>query len=229
MRDPRPRVLEIARKATARARARGPAEVAGTLARMAAEEAWSHDALLVFRRPTPAPEVQRPGIELRAAAASDGSAYARDVGTDSPDTFARRLTADTDCYLLVRAGRIVHASWVTRSAAWTRELRAYLVPPPGDAYVYESYTAPPERGQGLYPFALTQICARLAAAGMGHLWVAVENRNVASLRAVAKAGFELALEIAYRRRFGRVIVDPARPAPGFADGEALRVAPRRRP
>jgi hypothetical protein len=103
---------------------------------------------------------------------------------------------------------IVHSSWVTTAAAWTREIRGYMIPPTGDAYVYESFTRPEVRGRGVYPFALRSISSWGAVAGVSRVWVAVEADNPASLKAVAKGGFEPAFRFSYRRRVGRLNIDP---------------------
>ena len=112
----------------------------------------------------------------------------------------------------------MHASWVTTGAAWTRELGRYIVPPRGDAYVYESFTRDEVRGRGIYPLALRNIAARLGVEGVTRLWVAVEKDNVPSLRSVRKGGFEPAFELPYRRRLGTVRI-------GSASGPRADVAP----
>lgn len=221
MPDLRPGPYRSTLKVLARLRARGPAEVASTaVARVRA--AWSSDDVLVIlaRGAAGAPEAPAgDGFEFREATAADGAAYARDVGTDSPAGFRIRLTQATRCFVIERDGRIVHATWVTRRAAWTREVGAYLKPPPGDAYTYESFTAPEARGQGLYPHALGRMCAWLAPRGVGRVWVGVERGNAPSLRAVAKAGFEPVCELAFGRRRGRLRVDaPSGPRAGECAG-----------
>lgn len=209
MPDVRPGPYRSTLKVAARVRARGPAEVVRTgVERLRA--AWSsHDVLVILvRQAAGGPEPPAPdGFRFREATAADGHAYARDVGTDSPAGFRIRLTQATRCFVVEHGGRIVHATWVTRRAAWTREIGAYLKAPSGDAYTYESFTAPEARGQGLYPHALGQTCAWLAGRGVDRLWVGVERGNVPSLRAVAKAGFEPACELAFGRRRGRSWVE----------------------
>ena len=161
---------------------------------------------MVFARPAAGDAPRVEGLDVRRAVAADGPGYERWIGTDSARTFADRLSAKTRCYLVMADERIVHASWVTTAAAWTRELRAYLRPPPGDAYVYESVTRADARGMGAYPIALRYVCADLARDGIGDVWVAVEEDNPASTRAVTKAGFEPRFRISYRRRWGTLKV-----------------------
>ncbi len=152
------------------------------------------------------------GLRVRRAEASDAPRCARDIGSDSTSTFRRRLTGTTACFLAELDGRIVHASWVTTSGAWTRELQLYVVPPRGEgrlnaggeAYVYESFTRPEARGRGAYPQVLRHISIWAAAAGLTRVWVAVESTNAASLKAITKAGFSPGFELSFGRRLGRL-------------------------
>lgn len=153
-----------------------------------------------------------PGLVFRRAGAADAGLYARVIGTDSAATFRRRLTDTTHCFLVEGGGELLHASWVTTGAAWTREVRAYVVPPPGDAYVYESFTSPAARGRGVYPFALRGICEWAAERGLGKVWVAVESANAPSAKAISKGGFEPSYSITYGRRLGRLTAVVERPA-----------------
>ena len=190
-------------------KARGLAEVVA-LARSRAREFLSSDErLIVLVRPTggDGDPSERADMVVKRATPEDASIYERDIGTDSRSTFRARLSESTTCYLVMVDDRAVHATWCTTAGARTREIEALLIPPAGDAYVYESYTRPEVRGRGVYPYALGQIAADLSRHAVRHVWVAVEGSNAASLRAVAKAGFEPRFAIGYRRRWGRIEVD----------------------
>jgi hypothetical protein len=167
----------------------------------------SSDELIFFVRPTGGDRPTHDSLTFAQATAYDAAKYERDVGTDSAATFTRRLSETTSCFLVLSGDLIVHATWVTTTAAWTRELRTYVVPPAGDAYVYESFTRVEARGRGAYPFALLHISSLLAGRGLSRVWVGVEAHNDPSQRAVAKAGYEAAFGIRYRRNLGRLRVD----------------------
>ena len=189
------------------------------------EWARSDEELIMLVRDAgaPTPELRHdPGLVFRAAEPGDGDLYARVIGTDSAATFRRRLTPTTRCFFVFGGDELLHASWVTTGAAWTREIRAYIVPPAGDAYVYESFTRPEARGRGVYPFALRGICASGAAEGVTRVWVAVESGNAPSLKAIRKAGFEPTYEMRYGRRWGRLSLAVEKPA----QMTAPRVVPR---
>ena len=100
--------------------------------------------------------------------------------------------------------RLLHASWVTTARAWTSEIRAFVSPPVGDAYIYESFTRSETRGRGIYPFALFSICAELGRRRVARAWVGVEAGNAPSIRAITKGGFEPAFELSFHRSWGAV-------------------------
>jgi L-amino acid N-acyltransferase YncA len=204
--DERARLRDLVRKAVNRVHTRGVSEVASLALTRAAQALWSRSELIVLVRAASGEAPGLDGYDLRLATGDDAERYARDIGTDSAETFRARLSEHSGCFIVVAGDRIVHATWWTVTGAWTRELGAHLVPTPGDAYVYESFTGPGERGRGIYPFALRGISVQLGALGVARVWVAVEKDNLASLRAVSKAGFEAAAEISYTRRLGRVTV-----------------------
>lgn len=200
-------------KLRTRLQTRGPKEVAELSGHRVREFLHSDDRLILFALDLASPIPQTPArVEgvFRRATPEDACAYAHAVGTDSKSTFRARLSNDTRCYLVVRSDLIVHASWVTTSKAWTRELRRYFTPPPGEAYIYESFTREEARGQGAYPFALIAIAEDLRSEGCKRAWVGVEAGNASSIKAVRKAGFEPGFEVTYRRRFGRVTVSRPR-------------------
>lgn len=188
--------------------------MAGVARDRAREWFRSEEELIMLVRPAagPVPEFRHdPGLAFRAATRDDGPLYARTIGTDSEGTFRRRLTPTTQCFFVFGGDELLHASWVTTGAAWTREIAAYIVPPERDAYVYESFTRPEARGRGVYPFALRGICAWGAEAGVERVWVGVESGNAPSLKAIRKAGFEPAYEMRYGRRLGRLTLVVEKP------------------
>ena len=201
--------LRIGRKFH-RLKARGPKEVLG-LAVQLLKESWSSESELILNVRDAGP-LERPGegLALRAARPEDGDRYARDIGTDTARSFRARLAPDVMCFVVEEGDRFLHSSWVTSSAAWTREIRAYLCPPQGDVYVYESFTRADARGRGIYPFALAGILKEMSARGIGKVWVGVESGNVPSRKAIAKAAFEEAFTIRFGRRRWRLRVDEPR-------------------
>lgn len=189
-----------------RARTRGVSEVAELALTRTREWISSRDSLVMLVKDVGG-QPERADGDVRPAGPGDALAYARDIGTESPRTFRARLSDATRCWLVTEGSRLIHASWVTSEAAWTRELRRWVSPPEHDVYIYESFTTAAARGRGAYPRALAGIASWATGADIGRLWVAVEKDNAASLRAVAKAGFRVSYEVGYRRRWGRLTID----------------------
>ena len=212
MSESRPTPSEWASRTVARLRSRGPVEVADSLRGQVRSAIGSGGILEFLARETAETCPERDDLTIRAASFTDAVAYEKAIGTDSSATFRARLTDTTSCYLVSFEQRIAHASWVTTSAAWTGEIRAFATPPDGSAYVYESFTDPALRGRGIYPWALRCICAELSSRGVQRVWIGVERGNVSSVRAISKAGFEPAFSVRYRRRLGRLSTEtPAGP------------------
>jgi Acetyltransferase (GNAT) family len=139
---------------------------------------------------------------------SHAGTYEQDIGTDSAATFQGRLGGESRCYLVLDGERALHATWVTTTASWVRELRRYFRPPAGSAYIYESFTRADARGRGVYPLALKGISDDLHSDGIEEAWVAVEEDNPPSLKAITKAGFQESFRVAYKRRLGMIRVEP---------------------
>lgn len=203
------RALRGARQLGARVRSRGIKEVALLTWSRTKEEISSGETLHFLVKETSPNAPTSDDLSFRAATDADAERYARDVGTDSPQTFRSRLTPRTRCFVVEADDRFVHASWVTTERSWAREIRGWLVPPHGDAYIYESFTHPDARGRGIYPFALASILATLCSEGVRRAWIAVEEHNPPSRRSIDKAGFTFAFAISYRRKLGRFTLYPA--------------------
>ena len=197
---------DVIRKAITRARSRGAAEVARELRNRLVRAVRSENSLIVMARATSEDREEAP-LQLIEATPAHAGQYARDIGTDAPSTFRARLSPTTTCWLVLSGNRIIHATWASFGATWIGELGRYFCPPPAHGYLYESFTAPDQRGQGIYPAALRGIAARLHARGITRVWIAATADNVASLRAISKAGFETEFRIPYRRRAARIQVD----------------------
>jgi GNAT superfamily N-acetyltransferase len=200
--DPRPGSSATLRRYATRIRARGPLEVTSALAGAIRSWVSSGGRLRFLIRATELTDAGLPGLTMRRATPEDAERYARDVGTDSPGTFRRRLGPQTDCCLVLEKERIVHASWVTTGGAWVGELRRYFIVPLASAYVYESYTSPNARGRGIYPAMLRYIASEAARRGLRELWIGVGADNGPSIRAISKGGFVPAFDVAFSRRLG---------------------------
>jgi hypothetical protein len=85
------------------------------------------------------------GAELRE---HRSTLEAAGVDWDQVQTLAAR---GDRCTVGLSQGRLVHIRWITVRPAWIRELRAILVPGPGEAYAYSSHTPQEARGSEVQP------------------------------------------------------------------------------
>lgn len=117
---------------------------------------------------------------------------------------ARQLMIDGGELWLVRsADRAAFACWIFGSETPVAAAKTgYLQLPHGTACLEDSVTFPSYRGQGIAPAAWCMIADSLAERRFERLLTKVAADNVASRRAVAKAGFR---EVAYMSfdRLGR--------------------------
>ena len=210
MSESRPTPSERLSKILTRGRTRGLSEASRSLGGELRSAIRSSGTLEFLVRDTDMTCPDREDLAFRAANFADAAAYAAQIGTDSIATFRARLSDTTRCYLVETGGQIAHASWMTTSGAWTTELGSLVTPPAGSAYVYESFTDPALRGRGIYPFALSCICAELSSQGITEVWIGVEATNAPSVRAITKAGFKPAFSLDFRKRWRKLEVDAAR-------------------
>ena len=225
MPDQRPDPAQQLSRLINRTRSRGAGELADlTTGRV--QELWNSKNTLILNV-LEAQRVERnsAGLRFREAGPDDAVAYARDIGTDSVTTFVTRLSDDVRCFVVEEEGKLLHSSWLTTTAAWAREIARFLCPPGGDAYVYESFTRADARGRGIYPLALAGILSAMAEEGIRRVWVGVEETNLASRRAMEKAGFAEGFRVEFGRRLGRLWVG----APVGPQAEAGRTFLRGQP
>jgi RimJ/RimL family protein N-acetyltransferase len=81
-------------------------------------------------------------------------------------------------------GRPLHVRWVTRQPEWVPECGRWLCPGPGEAYLFDAFTAPDARGRGLSGHARRLMAARLQAEGLERAFWYVLEHNRPSLRSV---------------------------------------------
>jgi len=92
-------------------------------------------------------------------------------------------SAKTYVALALAEGRLVHISLVTPGRICRR--RQPIIPK--EAYMIgPSHTALAFRGNRIFPFVLQQIAR--AVAGCNEFWILVNEANIASIRAIEKAG-----------------------------------------
>ena len=106
-----------------------------------------------------------------------------------PAEVRARLRRGLHCFVARHQGRIVHAGWVTTRDAWIDYLGVEMPLAPGDAYQFESFTAPAFRGRGIAAARVAAMAARLARDGHRRLIACVLPENAAAFRPLEKVGY----------------------------------------
>lgn len=144
--------------------------------------------LLGLSRPNALPPPVQSRIEARFASPADvdGLAASGQLQRDSPAL----LAAGDACLLQFVDGRLAGWAWLSSREEVELYPGLFLKIPADAGYVFRTWTVPEMRGHGLQPrrtLALLEECRRR---GRHRLVCFVESTNLASLKGVAKAGYE---------------------------------------
>ena len=129
-----------------------------------------------------------------------------------------RLRQGHEPWLARIAGEPVAWGWCATAEASIGELGIAPAIPPGNRYLWDFWTVPPWRGQGIYPWLLQTIVTH--EADVNRFWLGHDLGNVASARGIAKAGFQ-EIGLLYRQGDGSFVIDPCAPPPRVAAASAL--------
>lgn len=121
-------------------------------------------------------------VHYRWAEASDDQAYLA-LGEDTEEKLAHRRERGDLLVLGEMDGKLCFFEWVHLCAVGERG--------DGCAHLYKGYTVPEFRGRGISPAAQQFASRQLAAKGYKSVTTDVAESNIASIRAIEKAGFRL--------------------------------------
>ena len=107
----------------------------------------------------------------------------------APDELDARLRSGMRCYATWRGDRLVAVRWAARGAVVAEYLRIGLRLPDRDAWIFDSWTDPRERGRGVASEASAAMGAALAAEGATRLVAIVMNGNRPGHAAVLRSGY----------------------------------------
>ncbi len=151
----------------------------------------------------------------------------RGIGANDLDTAPDRIARGDRPWGLWEGDQLLAYGWSTTRPTAFRNLFE-VRPAPGEAYFYDFFTHPSQRGRSCYPLLLVGIADALAAEGVKAGWIAVAESNTSSWRGVHKAGFLYGGDVlTIQRRLGMVVRRGVAPAPPIrlrARGLLLRAA-----
>jgi GNAT superfamily N-acetyltransferase len=103
------------------------------------------------------------------------------------------------CVILDKHGLAAAYGFMVWGQARIPEIDTVLSLEEGEVYLNDFYVVPDHRGQGLYPFILGKICARMRKRGMSAALIAANTANRPSCRGIERSGFSRHREARYRR------------------------------
>lgn len=181
---------ETARLALRRA---GPGALADVVLRSGLRPFGAWQTLVFFQRDASAdiPDVRAAApIEARIAGGDDlrGHRAAMEAAGVQWDRIELRIAQGDVAAIALSQGRLVHASWLTITAAWIPELRANIRPGPEEVYAYDGFTLPEMRGAGVQPVVAREILRWARGQGRNRVTFYVRGSDPSAARIAAKMG-----------------------------------------
>jgi acetyltransferase (GNAT) family protein len=160
---------------------------------------WYRLNLTALPAPKPLPE----GTRLHELTDADVPQLEK-LPTIGPDEAHARLADGARAWLVLEGSEPLFACWVFRDSAPVLAADGgRLSLPPNIVLLEDSVTAAAARGRGVAPAAWSQVAPLAAEGGATTLITKVAVDNVASRKAVVKAGFVASAVVDFRRVGGR--------------------------
>ncbi|MCB0333351.1 MAG: hypothetical protein KDD55_07615 [Bdellovibrionales bacterium] len=146
--------------------------------------------------------------ECRFLVPHEVAQYAADPALDLPDEFLLSEARDAQCCGVFHGGELVSYGWYS-----TKPVRAFagadLSFDPSYTYMFRGFTRESHRGKQLHAYGMAWALLHYASVGQKGLISYVESTNFASLRSVARLGYEIFGSLIALKLFGRLIVIPS--------------------
>ena len=189
------------RKASYNFREAGLSGLASKCAVYVHEALWSDSQWLIYEKTFGDGELSVPPRVVRREL---GFGDLFDVGyfkaQNFPEAMQHRMESGAVCHGFFFGDRLATIGWTTSNYL---ELDVSLrVSCPGSAGLFDFYTYKEFRARGYYTNALMQLFVVARDAGFAKACIAVDPSNVASIKAIERAGFQRLRRITKRRRFG---------------------------
>ena len=158
---------------------------------------WWCDEVRLYAMPANRPGSPPPGLSLRRDAIDDLLTYEQVPGTSPRQEFLARARARLGnghhVYTCANGGTLLHHGWTAehQSSALLTEVSQEVPLPPRSAVLYDFYTHPSARGQGIYKRSLRQLLQAIASnGGSDWIFIWVLAGNGASRHVIEQAGFD---------------------------------------
>ena len=174
---------------------------------------------------------ERPRLEPLVPARFDrlgpeaAGALAAAMGPESIPEVIRRFQSGIQCYGAWVGSELAAYGWVSFREEYVGEFRVWVRLVPGEAYIWDCFTLPAYRRQGLYSALLAYMLGQLEKDNECRIWIGADRDNLPSQRGIARAGFRAVADIAVARALAvRLVWVQGRPGvPDDVVAEARRV------
>jgi GNAT superfamily N-acetyltransferase len=119
-----------------------------------------------------------------------------------PEALRQRIAAGILCHGFLVEGKLANVGWISRGFL-ELEGGGFSLTEDAAAGIYDCYTDPSFRGQGIYPNALILMLRQLKEQGLTTALIAVDPGNLPSIKGIERAGFQPRYRLTRTRRFGR--------------------------
>jgi ribosomal protein S18 acetylase RimI-like enzyme len=165
----------------------GPRNLAYKLA-----SAFGYRRLVLLERSLaePIPEVStRVPVHFEVLGEGGVDAYLAFRPDADREQLLERWRAGHACFAALVDERVASTCWVARRGAWSAYLGCAIELAPGDAYLFDAYTAPAHRGNGIAGALCVQQLRHLKDAGHRRAVRAATPENAVALRLHQRCGF----------------------------------------
>lgn len=133
------------------------------------------------------------GVRIRVASESDAAPVYRAMvaaEADNPNLAWVRFEGRRLGYIAEAGdGEVLAYGWIARAGDTVNDLGFEVDLPVGEAWIYDCATVPAARGKGLYTALLRTMRRDFALHHIQRGWIGTSERNWASQRGIARAGF----------------------------------------
>lgn len=131
-------------------------------------------------------------------------ALEKSIGRSNLDLFSKRLAAECQLYILFKMKDVAGTLFTVLG---TKQTFQHVVLTPADSAILDARIAPEFRGHGLYAVFLQLTLRMLNERGVERVFIATDEDNEPSVRAIRRVGFHYLLRFSSRFRRYRFNVE----------------------
>ncbi len=104
-----------------------------------------------------------------------------------------RLARGCRCFAALAGGAVAGYGWLSTGPEWIGEIQLEIKPGPGEGYLWNCFTLPEHRRQGVFRSVVTGVADIAAREGLARLWIG--SVAIPAQQAIGPSGFKPALHL----------------------------------